>query len=292
MLSCESSEGSLTLNPFRIYRMQPKPAIIVVFALGLCGTESSPYAEDLIRYLPKNVLIITVRGEETSGNHELDTKFFLKNDCSRVLGACYLAKKICPDCPIIGLGISLGGALILQAHQTNGGSVFHGIVLVSTSLWYEHALKTMTSTLKGRVANRLIAWWQFRSLYWTPNFLHSGAMRFWDWFAFFSSSPLDQDVILCKLYDMDYRAYLDSLDLRGHIQEHPRVYFLASYNDPMFSMEHMRETEVALKSSKVKYTLTEVGKHGDFTVEKRNDFLVQYVKECLTELVAKWMLLT
>jgi hypothetical protein len=174
-------------------------------------------------------------------------------------------------------------------HQKSKGAIFRGIVMVCTSLWYEHAVQTMAHTFKGRLANRLIIWWQFKSLYWTPNFLHSsGSVRFWHWiWMFFAPSLLDHDALLCKFYGIDYRAYLDSLDLRSHVQTSPSVYFLASYNDPMFSDEHMRETELALQKSNVKYKLTEFGSHGDFSIKTRNDYLVEYVTSCLDELLAK-----
>lgn len=276
---------SVALNPYSIYRTQATPALVVVFALGLCSTEDSPYVEDLLRQLPKNVMIITVRGEETSGHHEQHKKFFLKNDPSRVLAACVLAKKIAPTCPVVGLGMSLGGALILRAHQKTQGTLFRGIIIMCTSLWYENALQTMQSSLKGHIVNRLLVWWQFKSLFWTPNYLHHTSMRFWDWIKlFFASSMLEQDSVLCKAYGIDYREYLNSLDLRRLVRACPRVYYLASRNDPMFSAEHMRETEAALHGSSVNATLTTIGKHGEFSIDTRNDYLVDYVTKCIDEL--------
>lgn len=136
---------------FRIYRMQASPSAIVIMALGLCGSEDSTYAVDLIEQLPKTILIITVRGLETcegGANH----KFFVKNDFTRILLACQLARQICPVSPIIGLGISLGGALLIQAHASHR-SLFRGIIVVSTSLWYEDAVSTMSATWKGWISN-------------------------------------------------------------------------------------------------------------------------------------------
>jgi predicted alpha/beta-fold hydrolase len=282
--------SSLMTTPFKIYRMQETPVMIVILGLGLNGAEDSPYAVDLIRALPQNILIIAVRGVEACEG-TVQEKFYVKSDYQRVLWACVLARRISTSCPLVGVGISLGGGLILQAHSAHPG-LFHGVVMVSTSIWYEHALKTMCSTWQGWLANKVLIWWQFSSLFWKANYLHQDVNMTWlHWLRlFFASSMLSQDTILCERYGLDTREYINGLDLRKSVTSSPRVYFLASTNDPMFSPEHMRETRLALEGSSVKSVLTDVGSHGEFTKLKRNDYLIEYVTECLTELSSSWQL--
>jgi hypothetical protein len=261
-----------------VHRFQTSPSIIVILVLGLCGTEDSPYCKDLISFLPPTITIITVTGPETSLNNP-DQKLFMKNDLTRIVLAISLAKKICLKCPIIGIGMSIGGALLIQAK-----SLFHGIIVISTSIWYEHALTTMPTSLKGWVANRLLVWWQFWALFWVPNFLHNKT-TLWEWLClFFSRSMLDQDKIICKKYGIDYKTYIQSLDLRNVLFHFPNVHFLFSNNDPMFSEDHLKETKEVLKNTLIKGHFTDVGSHGEFTVTKRNDFLIGYVNGCLEEL--------
>jgi alpha-beta hydrolase superfamily lysophospholipase len=259
--------------------MQAAPQLIVILALGLCGNEASSYAQDLITWLPKEFIIITVCGLESCDGNSSTEKFFLKNDCSRVVGAILLAKKINIKAPIVGVGVSLGGALLLQAHDKTK-NMLRGIVLISTSIWYEHALNTM-----GWLASWILTWWQFKRLFFTPNFLH-GKMSFMNWLSLlFASSMLEQDILMCRKYNMDYDEYIQSLDLRAMIRENINVFYLASVHDPLFSEEHMEETKRALKYTNVKTCIVEdFGSHGEFSKSERNDFLVEYVIGCLREL--------
>jgi hypothetical protein len=253
--------------------------MIVILVVGLCGTENSPYCKDLISFLPPTITIITVQGPETTLNNP-EQKLFLKNDISRLLVAVMLAKKICLKCPIIGIGMSIGGALLMQCPK----SLFHGIIVISSSIWYEHALTTMPTSFKGWVANRLLVWWQFWALFWVPNFLHKKT-TLWEWLClFFSRSMLDQDKILCNKYKIDYEKYIKSLDLRISLFNSPQVHFLLSNNDPMFSKDHFKETKEVLKNTLIKVHFTDVGSHGEFTITRRNDFLIGYVNGCLEEL--------
>ena len=84
---------------------------LIIVAVGLCGTENSVYAEDIIKSFQNEYNIIIVRGVEMSNFHET-SKFFVKNDTSHLQKICNLFIPLYKES--IGIGISLGGALMLQ----------------------------------------------------------------------------------------------------------------------------------------------------------------------------------
>ena len=253
--------------------------------LGLNGTErTSTYAIDVLNALPKDVLVITVRGREMCDEDERQ-KFYVKNDVSRVFYAYTLAKAINSSAPVIGLGFSLGGALLLQAQSKY--HCFRRVIVVSTSIWYKHALETMpSSSWWGWLANKILVWYQFKNLFWRPNFLHhmEHKLTIYEWLRlFFASSMLDQDKILCSKYGMDYESYINSLDLRQSIRASSNVHYLVSSNDPLFSPEHIEETKKALENTSVDMHVTDFGTHVDFSKQSRNDYLISFILHCIEE---------
>lgn len=258
------------------YNLQPDPASIVVIAIGLAGTEESPYFVDLISHLDRRSLIIGVRGSETCA-HTFNRKIFLKNDSSRISATMRWVYAAYPTKPKIGIGMSLGGALVLR-HQSLKLFPFDEIIMISTSLWYEHAIRTMPDSFKGILANRILSWWQFERLYFGKNYLTTTRRpTIQQWIRLLlSSNMLQQDKILCELYDMDYESYINDLDMRWMTKEVRSVNYLLSKRDPMFSGAHLKVTLDALEGSLFNYSVVQFGSHGEFTKNTRNDYLVEY----------------
>ena len=168
--------------------------------------------------------------------------------------------------------MSLGGALLLQSEYKKEIEL-NCLIMVCTSLHYEHALKTMYETWYGFFAIRVLVSWQFWSMFNNPNFLHNHPeVNSWIWAKlYFAANMLAHDKILSKLYDFDYRDYLDSLDLRKQITGVDNLHYLYSKKDPMFSPSHQKLTEDALKDiPNVHHEGTDFGFHGEFTKDTRN----------------------
>lgn len=258
------------------YNLQNDPVSIVIIAIGLAGTENSPYFVDLVNNLDKKFMIIGVRGFETS-SHSTDYKLFLKNDCSRIFRVMGWVYTMYPNKPKIGIGISIGGALILR-HQSLNKYPFDKVIMASTSLWYEHAVKTMPETFTGFLANKVLTWWQFECLYFGSNYLttikHPTILQ---WIRLLlANNLLQQDRVLCELYGINYKEYINDLDMRWMTHKVKNVNYLISTKDPMFSKSHLKITIDALKGSMFNYKIVKFGGHGDFTINKRNDYLVNY----------------
>lgn len=257
---------------------------IIVLAVGLCGTEKSPYAEDIINTFSKDHCVITIRSLETSTN-STDTKFFVKNDISHILNLFQIIPK---NKEIIGVGVSMGGALLLQCiFKCSDNITIRKLFMISTSLYYEHAILTMNQTLYGLIASKMIISWQLLELWKNPNFLHKcDKMNYKNWFKLlFANNMLEQDKILCELYDLNYDQYIKSLDLRNIIKEvskNTNIYYLVSNNDPMFSKEHLELMKQATENCKnIISNFTDIGNHGEFTIFKRNDYMIHLFKEFL-----------
>jgi predicted alpha/beta-fold hydrolase len=269
-----------------IYNLQKEPASVVVIAIGLVGTEQSPYFADLVTNLQQSSLILGVRGLETS-SHTSDHKFFLKNDCSRITRVMAWVYAMYPETPKIGIGISLGGALILR-HQSLNEFPFDEIVMASTSLWYDHAVRTMPESFMGRLANKVLTWWQFERLYFGDNYLTTvrrPTTRQW-LRLLLANNLLQQDKVLCELYGIDYTEYITDLDMRRMTKEVRNVNYLISTKDPMFSKSHLKVTLDALAGSLFKYDVVDFGGHGDFTLGTSNDYLVNYCEKVISRVWA------
>jgi len=285
----KSLQTSLLIEGSQVsfYNLQKDPESVVIVALGLAGTEQSPYFADLVAHLDKGSLIVGVRGLETS-SHASSSKFFLKNDCSRITRVMSWVYAMYPDTPKIGIGISLGGALILR-HQSKKELLFDEIVMLSTSLWYEHAVHTMPESLMGRLANKVLTWWQFERLYFGDNYLTTvrrPTTRQW-LRLLMANNLLQQDKVLCALYDMDYREYLDDLDMRWMTKQVHNVNYLISSKDPMFSKAHLHVTLNALEGSLFNYEVVSFGGHGNFTLKSRNDYMITYCQEVINRVRAR-----
>jgi len=296
-----------------LYHAQSTPKAIVVIAIGLAGTEDSVYVADLIAQLPKCVMIVAVRGLETS-SHTSHEKFFVKHDCSRITRTMHWLHDMYPDTPKLGVGISLGGALLLR-HQAIASTKmrpvataaatfssfeekaagvatpvsFDALVIASTSLCYEHAINTMSDTFKGRIANKLITWWQFKCLFFGKNYLTTVKRpSIWQWTRlFFASNLLVQDRVLCELYGFEYETYIQGLDLRFTARMLENVHYLVSRRDPMFSAAHQTLTEEVLAGSRFQSEWTTFGGHGEFTSNPdapRNDYLVATCLQAIVQI--------
>jgi hypothetical protein len=260
------------------YNLQPRPSCIVVIVLGLAGTENSVYLRDLVDGIDKSVIIISVRGFETS-HRAHDEKIFMKNNPVRIQRVMEWIRSVySPGLAVYGIGISLGGALLLQ-HQACSPAKFDRIAMISATFWYEHAVQTM-----AWLPNRVLAWWQFVRLWYGNHVLTCGPEHarpsLWQWMRLlFACSLLTQDRILCELYGADYREYLNSLDMRQMIQTTPRVYYLLSTRDMLCSPEHLRMIRDTLARGTCIATIVDFGGHGEFTLNgKRNDYLVEYCR--------------
>jgi predicted alpha/beta-fold hydrolase len=261
-----------------IYNIQKDPLMIIVLVVGLAGTEDSLYVKDIINEVDKNIMIFCIRGYETLENKF--HKLFIKNDSDQIGIIMSWLRKIYVNKIIIGVGVSLGGSLVLR-HQSKGIDTFDRACMISTSLWYEHAIQTMHDTIKGTITNKLIALWQFRCLFWNTHYL-SDKLSWKDYIDLFVCGDLlEQDKILCKYYQMNYREYIDSLDMRHLTKKIPCVDYLISINDPMFSKEHIEETKKVLKNSLFYYEISDIGSHTEFTRVKRNDYLIEFVNKTI-----------
>lgn len=267
-----------------VYNLQDEPVSIVVIAMGLAGTEHSAYFEDLVTHLDKRSLIIGVRGLETS-SHTSHDKIFLKNDCSRISRVMRWVYAMYPNKSKIGIGMSLGGALILRHQSLKNRFAFDTVVMASTSLWYEHAVNTMPETCTGRLVSRLLTWWQFERLFFGKNYLTTVKHpTFRQWLALLGASTLlEQDKVLCDLYDMDYTEYIHDLDMRWMTKKVNDVHYLISKKDPLFSDSHLKVTMDALEGSLFTYEIVEFGGHGDFTIKTRNDYLIHYCQKVIDQ---------
>ena len=112
--SVQTPPGDALLTGVTFFRLQPNPVVVVILAMGLAGTEESPYCVDMLNKLPNTWTIVTVRGYECCHGGGTD-KFFVKNDTTRIRSVYSTLKKVFPSKPIVGLGMSLGGALLLQS---------------------------------------------------------------------------------------------------------------------------------------------------------------------------------
>lgn len=174
-------------------------------------------------------------------------------------------------------------------HQALDTFQFDSVVIVSTSLWYEHAIKTMPSTYTGALVNKLLAWWQFEKLYFRENYLNVVSKpSFSEWLSLFLATDLlQQDKILCKYYGIPYKEYVSTLDIRSYCKTLDNVHYLISKNDPMFSQLHLQETMNTLKGSKFSYKIVNFGGHGDFTLKTSNDYLINYCEKVIRKTVVK-----
>lgn len=275
--------------------------VYIVFALGLGSTEYSPYAIDIIHHLREKYNVISIRGQETIGNnfsqetignnfsqetinksHEKINKFFIKTDISRIIN---VVNNLDKDDIVIGIGVSLGGALMMQAAKKLNDR-FKKIIIISASFHYEHAIKTMNNSLLGYITNKIIVYWQFKCMYNNYNFLHylhdNGQINFITWIQlFFSSNILEHDKLLCDLYNINYEEYIEQLDLRKIFDEIDiDIHYLVSYNDPMFSKEHFEHLENFIEEKNMPNfhsTFTHIGTHAYFTVKHQNDYLFEYL---------------
>jgi len=274
----EDNYNDIVVTGISIFKFQSKPKCIVILALGLCGTEESPYCQDLLQGLPKEWMVVTVRGLETALGG-IPEKLFVKNNTDKIKNVYSVISNIFQEVPIYGVGVSMGGALLLQSCHKKEIDL-KGLVMISTSLHYNHALTTMDKTWNGYIVKKIIAFWQFKRLWYHNNYLHhSGKMTTYIWLKLlFAFCMIKQDKILLGLYNINSKTYIDSLDLRKHLNSTKNIYYLLSINDQMFSPEHHNFTKDTLFNyPNVKSQLTDFGTHAEFSKEIRNDYLVKYV---------------
>lgn len=278
-----------------LFNLQSAPRAVVLIALGLGGTEDSAYFQDLVNGLPASCLIVGVRGYETSLNTR-NEKFFVKNDSSRITQVMEWLCATYPSAAKIGIGVSLGGALILRHQASEHPELirlrFDEVITVSTSLWYEHAVKSMNETPWGYMAHNQLMLWQFERLFFGgPNYLTVTCKLAYSQWArmLFSRSMLDQDRMLCEFYNMDYESYILDLDIRLQAKRVRNLHYLISSLDPMFSPSHLAATKEFLGSaSNISHKIVDFGGHGWFTSARRaerNDYLLEYCSSIIDKYI-------
>ena len=136
----------------------------------------------------------------------------------------------------------------------------------------------MSSTFYGRLASKVLTWWQFERLYFGKNYLTTTKRpTFFQWLRLlFASNLLEQDRVLCELYDMNYKEYMKALDMRWTTKTVRQVNYLLSAKDILCSQAHLDILRAALEGSIFNYKIVHFGGHGEFTLKTRNDFLIQY----------------
>ena len=87
------SDAEILKTGVSFFRLQVDPEVVVMLALGLAGTEESPYCIDILAKLPPTWTIVTIRGYECCHGGEND-KFFMKNDTTRVKSVFWSLKHL------------------------------------------------------------------------------------------------------------------------------------------------------------------------------------------------------